>query len=313
MASSRGKSFTPEQDEAICRAYLCITEDPIIGNSQPRSQFWQRVLQQYQEKTNDVQRTEASIKARWQNIQKCCNKFRGCLRSIEALNQSGMTHQNEYDMAKQTYYEDTGKYFSGMDGCWAILEHAIKWQDITPSGRKVKTPEPPQIPEGMSFPFSPEASQIPSTYYESLDAETTPSSGGTGSVSSPRKRPGGKKLAKEKKAKSKVQEVENARHINLLETLNKTVSDNQSRRIQLEERRVASLERQTICEERETARKEKETERKDREMEERIMQMDLSVIQDPQMKAYYEHRKAAILAKWANSTSTTYYTDLPDY
>ncbi|KAH7843644.1 hypothetical protein Vadar_019099 [Vaccinium darrowii] len=131
---------------------------------------------------------------------------------------------NLYDMAKQMYYEDTGKYFSGMDGCWAILEHAIKWQDITPSGRKAKTPEPPQIPEGMSFPFSPEASQIPSTYYESLDAETTPSSGGTGSVSSPRKRPGGKKLAKEKKAKSKVQEVENARHINLLETLNKTVS-----------------------------------------------------------------------------------------
>ncbi|KAH7864760.1 hypothetical protein Vadar_033478 [Vaccinium darrowii] len=218
----------------------------------------------------------------------------------------------QYDMAKQAYYEDTGKYFSGMDGCWAILEHAIKWQDITPSGRKAKTPEAPQIPEGMSFPFSPEESQIPSTY-ESLDAETTPSSGGTGSVSSPRKRPGGKKLAKEKKAKSKVQEVENARHINLLETLNKTVSENQARRIQLEERRVASLKRQIVCEERETARREREMEMKDKEMEERIMQMDLSVIQDPQMKAYYEHRKAAILAKWVNSTSTTYYTDLPEY
>ncbi|KAH7854698.1 hypothetical protein Vadar_016885 [Vaccinium darrowii] len=153
-------------------------------------------------------------------------------------------HSNKvkYDMAKQAYYEDTGKYFSGMDGCWAFLEHAIKWQDITPSRRRGKNPEAPQIPDEMSFPFYPEESQIPSTY-ESLDAETTPSSGGTGSVSSPRKRPGGKKLAKEKKSKSKVQEVENARHINLLETLNKTVSDNQARRIQLEERRVASLER----------------------------------------------------------------------
>ncbi|KAH7861821.1 hypothetical protein Vadar_031321 [Vaccinium darrowii] len=312
MASSRGKSFTPEQDEAICRAYLCITEDPIIGNSQPRSQFWHRVLQEYEGKTNDDQRSESSVKSRWQIIQKCCNKFRGCLRSVEALHQSGMTHQNEYDMAKQAYYEDTGKYFSGMDGCWAILEHAIKWQDITPSGRKGKNPEAPQIPDGMSFPFSPEESQIPSTY-ESLDAETTPSSGGTGSVSSPRKRPGGKKLAKEKKSKSKVQEVENARHINLLETLNKTVLDNQARRIQLEERRVVSLERQIVCEERETARRDREMEMKDREMEERIMQMDLSVIQDPQIKAYYEHRKGAILAKWANSTSTTDYTDLPEY
>ena len=95
MASSRGKSFTPEQDEAICRAYLCITEDPIIGNSQPRTQFWIRVLQEYCEKTNDDQRSEVSIKSRWQIIQRCCNKFRGCLRSVEALHQSGMTHQNE--------------------------------------------------------------------------------------------------------------------------------------------------------------------------------------------------------------------------
>ncbi|KAH7865460.1 hypothetical protein Vadar_007014 [Vaccinium darrowii] len=213
----------------------------------------------------------------------------------------------EYDTAKQAYYEDTGKYFTGMDSWGAILEHAIKWQDITPSGRKAKTPEASQIPDEMSFPFSPEETQIPSTY-ESLDVETPPSSGSTGSVSLPRKRHGGKKLAK-----SKVQEVENARHINLLETLNKTVSDNQVKRIELEERRVASLERQTVCEERVTARKERETERKDREIEEKIMQMDLSVMQDPQMKAYYEHHKTAILPKWANSTSTTYYTDLPEY
>lgn len=207
-------------------------------------------------------------------------------------------------MAKQTYFQDTGKYFSGMDGCWAILEHSIKWQDVTPGGRKGKSHEPSQIPEGMHH-FSPEASQIPSTY-ESVDVDTTPSSGGTGSVSSPRKRPGGSKLAKRNKAKTKVQEVENARHLDLLETFNKTMADNQARRIQLEERRVASLERQTACEER-------EAERKDIEMEERIMGMDLALIKDPGKRAYYEHRRAAILAKWSNSTSTTYYTDLPEY
>lgn len=95
MASVRGKSFTPEQDEAICRAYLSITEDPIIGNSQPRSQFWVRVLQEYKEKTNDNQRPEACMKSRWQIIQRCCNKFRGCLKNIEAMHQSGVTRQNQ--------------------------------------------------------------------------------------------------------------------------------------------------------------------------------------------------------------------------
>ena len=73
MSAARGKSFTSEQDEAICRAYLSVTEDPIVGNSQPRNQFWNRVLLGYVEKTSDNQRTEASMKSRWQIIQKCCN------------------------------------------------------------------------------------------------------------------------------------------------------------------------------------------------------------------------------------------------
>ena len=93
-STARGKSFTSEQDEAICRAYLSITEDPILSNSQRRSQFWSWVLEAYKIKTNDNQRSEASMKSRWQIIQKSCNKFRGCLRSIEALHQSGVTHQN---------------------------------------------------------------------------------------------------------------------------------------------------------------------------------------------------------------------------
>lgn len=94
-SSARGKSFSSEQDEAICRAFLSITEDPIIGNSQSRSHFWTRVLEEYKSKTNDSLRSESSMKSRWQIIQKSCNKFRGCLRSVQELHQSGITHQNE--------------------------------------------------------------------------------------------------------------------------------------------------------------------------------------------------------------------------
>lgn len=299
---SRGKSFTQEQDEAICRAYLCITKDPLIGNSQPRSQFWIRVQQEYKGKIDDNQRSEASIKARWQIIQKCCNKFRGCLRSVQAQRHSGMTYQNEFEMAKQTYYDDTGKYFSGMDGCWAILAESIKWQDIKPK-RTTKAIDLSESEDKITSPVHDEDTQVPSNF-ESIDvAETTPCSG---SVSSPRKRPSGTKLAKHNKIKNKVQELESVRHINLLETLNKSMAENQGRRIELEERRIASLERQTTCEE-------KKTERKDIKMEERIMGMDLSTIQDPERRAYYQYRRNAILAKWSSSSSTFYSPDLPEF
>ncbi|KAL8094452.1 hypothetical protein AgCh_036111 [Apium graveolens] len=168
MSSTRGKSFTPEQDEAICRAYLSVTEDPIVAES-------------------------------------------------------------------------------------------VKWQDINP-GKKLKTHEAPEFDDIMESPVFLKDNQVPSSF-DSVDRETT---SGSGSVSSPRKRPAGTKLAKRDKLKNKIHEVDNARHINLLETLNKTMADNSTRRIEMEEIKVASLERETVCEE-------KETERKDREMEERIM------------------------------------------
>ena len=76
-----------------------------------------------------------------------------------------------------------------MDGCWKILENSIKWQDVVPGGRKASGSE---MPTGLS-PQSPEESQIPSTF-PSINMDNTPSSGGSGSVSSPsKKRPSGRK------------------------------------------------------------------------------------------------------------------------
>lgn len=115
-------------------------------------------------------------------------------------------------------------------------------------------------------------------------------------MSSRKKRPPGTKLAKHNKAKSKVEEALNTRHINLLETFNKNMVDNQARKMEMEERRVVFLERQTTCEG-------KKIERKDLEMEEKIMRMGMSAIKDQKMKAYYQHRRALILTKWINSSS----------
>ncbi|KAK1365833.1 NAM-associated domain-containing protein [Heracleum sosnowskyi] len=206
-------------------------------------------------------------------------------------------------MAKQTYYDDTENYFTGMDGCWAILAEFIKWQDIKPRKMTTKTIKISESEDKIESTIHEKDTQIPSSF-ESVDVvETTPCSG---SVSSPRKRPSGTKLAKQNKIKNKVQELESARHINLLETLNKSMTENQAKMIELEERRVASLDRQTTCEE-------KKIEREYRG-EERIMGMDLSAIEDPERRAYYQYRRRnAILVKWSSSSSTSYYPDLPEY
>ncbi|CAK9155824.1 unnamed protein product [Ilex paraguariensis] len=40
---ARGKAFSILEDEAVCRAWLAVSQDPIIGNTQNKTTFWNRV------------------------------------------------------------------------------------------------------------------------------------------------------------------------------------------------------------------------------------------------------------------------------
>ncbi|KAK1368919.1 hypothetical protein POM88_035011 [Heracleum sosnowskyi] len=114
-------------------------------------------------------------------------------------------------MTKQIYYDDTEKYFTGMDGCWAILAESIKWQDIKPSKRTTNIIEISESEDKIASPIHDKDTQIPSSFESVNVAETTPCSG---SVSSPRKRPSGTKLAK-KKTKLKIR-LKNLRVLGIL-------------------------------------------------------------------------------------------------
>jgi hypothetical protein len=95
MSTKRGKAFTPALDIAICNAYLCISQDSVVGNSQSQSVFWSRVLDEYTNNTKDDARTINSIQTRWRDIQKLCGKWSGYVKSIEAKNQSGQTEADK--------------------------------------------------------------------------------------------------------------------------------------------------------------------------------------------------------------------------
>ena len=87
--TKREKSFTTEEDVAICRAWWHITEDPIVGNSRSHTHFWGRIFENYCSLQNDHSRTQVSISSRWGVIMKCCNKFHGYLAQVENLHPSG--------------------------------------------------------------------------------------------------------------------------------------------------------------------------------------------------------------------------------
>lgn len=91
----RGKSFTLEQDVAICNARLNIFQDPFNVVSKPQYNFWDRIYQNYVELTGDQNvRSQCSVQSRWKLIFGSCKKIHDCLARVEDK-QSGLTESNK--------------------------------------------------------------------------------------------------------------------------------------------------------------------------------------------------------------------------
>ncbi|KAA1074476.1 hypothetical protein PGT21_007072 [Puccinia graminis f. sp. tritici] len=45
----KAPNYTKPEDFELCRAWICISEDPAVGTHQDRNTFWQRVTTAYHE------------------------------------------------------------------------------------------------------------------------------------------------------------------------------------------------------------------------------------------------------------------------
>ena len=97
IRARRGKSFLTEEDVALCISWLTITQDPVIGIGQPMSKFWDRVMAKFLE-TNvrvDPPRTLSYVQNRWDEIRRCCTKWREIRAHIANRPQSGANITDE--------------------------------------------------------------------------------------------------------------------------------------------------------------------------------------------------------------------------
>ncbi|KAG6385005.1 hypothetical protein SASPL_153829 [Salvia splendens] len=94
--SVRQESYTENEDILLCKVYMEISQDPSIGTSQSAQRFWQRVEDGFnQDEERDPtwpERTQRSMQARIQAIEKATKKFHGCIRAAEARNRSGASN-----------------------------------------------------------------------------------------------------------------------------------------------------------------------------------------------------------------------------
>jgi hypothetical protein len=92
----RQKNFSTHEDEILVSGWLNISLDPITGKDQKSSTYWNRISDYFHKhKKCQSKRTISSLKHRWETIQRCVNKFCGCLTRIELRRKSGHTSSDK--------------------------------------------------------------------------------------------------------------------------------------------------------------------------------------------------------------------------
>jgi len=94
--ASRSSSYSNLEDKLLCQTYVQISQDPIVGRYQSASDFWKRVVEEYNASKNLEWegRSERSLSSRWQVIEAQVRKLKACLRQIENLNPSGTNEED---------------------------------------------------------------------------------------------------------------------------------------------------------------------------------------------------------------------------
>ncbi|KAI8528686.1 hypothetical protein RHMOL_Rhmol12G0166900 [Rhododendron molle] len=127
VQTTRKQNWSKEEDEALCKAWLRVSEDAAIGTDQARAKLWDRVCAEFNNILGyETGRISKGLMHRWAIIQQHINKYSSCERSIERNPISGCNAEQSIEAAKDLYYRTNGHQFKWY-GCWLILKDTSKW------------------------------------------------------------------------------------------------------------------------------------------------------------------------------------------
>ena len=178
------------------------------------------------------------------------------------------------------------------DHCWEVLKYCDKWMII---------------PQSDPRPRSPVYEETHETHV-SLDSDQDPYSNAT--VSSPRKRPPGRKAAKESREKSKVSPTDTSNSIS--DTIRELSGQSEKRKNFYEEQKLQLLKEQADREDVQLEIARRAEDRLQMIADDAIMEKDTSHMSVEQQQ-YYQLRKNTIMARAMKNASSSNFDVLPDY
>lgn len=135
-APKRGANYTASEDVAICKAYLAVTTDPIVGAEQEKKTYYKRIYEGYVERkpVDACVSPFSSVETRVKAILTGVTRFSGCYASVKAMKKSGVSEEDEIRLATAFYNkkkishpkEDVGPPFKFLHS-WKILRSFPKF------------------------------------------------------------------------------------------------------------------------------------------------------------------------------------------
>ena len=99
------RNFSAEEERSLCRIFLAILQDPICGNGQCNSAFWERITAHFNQnkpRTSPV-RPARSLETKWGHIKHDVAKFCGAYKQVFDIRESGTSLDDVVEKSLQFY------------------------------------------------------------------------------------------------------------------------------------------------------------------------------------------------------------------
>ncbi|GKE83136.1 glutathione S-transferase T3-like protein [Tanacetum coccineum] len=122
--------WTPEEEVALCKAWVHASENSVEGNGKKAAGFWTKVTGYFHHETGEQKRSYDFVNCKWKNrIHPKVSQFCEIYNSVHDRHQSGSCENIVYQEAELEYRTIYNAPFALTD-CWKILKDHPKWKKI---------------------------------------------------------------------------------------------------------------------------------------------------------------------------------------
>jgi hypothetical protein len=142
----RASNWTSKEDEALAKAWIKASADPVHGNYQKTKNFWGTIQEYYTAftanltkvdgKTKLDERSISSMQTRWNQINKATLKFNGIFTQVVKVIKSGWNQEMYEEEAKRLYLDEVKEPFNFYN-IWSFVKDQPKWQSGGGSYKKL--------------------------------------------------------------------------------------------------------------------------------------------------------------------------------